>query len=160
MNNKGVTLVELLIYLGLSMMMLLVLSELFVSILDESVETQNYSIVQTDGRYIMTRLRYQINNADSVLLPANLGDSSDELRLSVGGVEQRYYTVDDQLFLNDGSGEYLMSHPDSKVTDIVFVRHGNIGGKAIIDISFKVSTGVAGTAQYETQIFKGTGGLR
>lgn len=160
LTNKGVTLVELLIYLGLSIVMLVVLSELFIGILNESVETQNYSATQTDGRYIMGRLRGAISNASLVSVPANLGDASDHLELVVDGVTQRYYISNDKLYLNDGTGDYLISHLDSSITGVSFTRTGNAGGKPVIDIEFTSSTGVSETAQYESQTFKGAGGLR
>lgn len=160
MTNKGVTLVELLIYLGLSSIMLVILGELFVSILNESVETQNYSAVQTDGRYITARLRYTINNADSITTPANLGDTSGELTTVNGGSQFHYYVNGDKLYLNDGTGDYLISNLDTKITELGFSRQGNIGGKPVISVLFTASSGVSGTAQYETQTFGGAGGLR
>jgi hypothetical protein len=160
LNKKGVTLVELLIYLGLSSMMLVILGELFVSILNESMETQNYSAVQTDGRYVTARLRYVVNNADSIATPANLGDISNELVAIYGANQYHYYINGDKLYLNDGSGDYLVSNLDSKITDLVFSRQGNAGGKPVILVSFKASSGIEGTAQQESQTFVGAGGLR
>ncbi|MFA5776466.1 MAG: hypothetical protein WC988_02845 [Patescibacteria group bacterium] len=160
LNKKGVTLVELLIYLGLATIMLVILSELFVSILNESVETQNYSMVQTDGRYITARLRYTVNNADSITTPANLGDTSSELTTVNGGSQFHYYVNGEKLYLNDGTGDYLMSNLDTKITDLVFSRQGNVAGKPVVSISFTASSGVSNTAQYESQNFVGAGGLR
>jgi hypothetical protein len=160
LNKKGVTLVELLIYLGLSSMMLVILGELFVSILNESMETQNYSAVQTDGRYVTARLRYVVNNADSIATPANLGDTSNELVAVNGANQYHYYLNGDKLYLNDGSGDYLVSNLDSKITDLEFSRQGNAGGKPVITVSFKASSGIEGTAQHESQTFVGAGGLR
>jgi hypothetical protein len=160
LNNKGVTIVELLIYLGLSTIMLVVLSELFVSILDESVKTQNYSAVQTDGRYILGRLKTQLNNATAVVTPANLGETSYELVLIISGATHRYYIINTKLYLSDGTGDYLISHLDTRITGVVFTRTGNIGGKPVILIEFVSSTGASGTIGYESQTFKGAGGLR
>jgi len=152
--------VELLIYLGLATIMLIVLSELFVSILNESAETQNYSAVQTDGRYITARLRYSINNADSITTPANLGGTSNELTIVTGGNQFHYYVNGDKLYLNDGTGDYLMSNLDTKITELKFSRQGNVAGKPVISISFTASSGISNTAQYESQTFVGAGGLR
>ena len=160
LGNKGVTIVELIIYLGLSTVMLVILSQLFGAILEESVKVQNYSAVQTDGRYTMGRLRTQLNNADSVSVPTNLGDSAGELVLAEGGETYHYYVYNEQLYLNDGVGDYLVSDLDTRITDVLFTRTGNIDGKPVILIQFTSSTGSAGTVQYESQTFKGAGGLR
>ena len=162
LNKKGATLVELLIYLGLASIMLVILSELFVSILNESVETQNYSAVQTDGRYILARLRYSINNADSITTPLNLGETSNTLELDGG--KYRFYLADNKFYLYSrddvGSPSYLMSNLDTKITDLVFSQQGNVGGKPVISIAFTASSGEVGTTQHETQTFVGAGGLR
>lgn len=160
LNSKGVTIVELLIYLGLSTVMLVILSQLFVSILDESVKTQNYSAVQTDGRYILGRLKTQLNNADAVTIPADLGETSDSLVLAVSGVAHTYYIANNKLYLSDGTGDYLVSHVDTNITDIAFTRTGNAVGKPVILIEFTSSTGSIGTIGYESQTFKSAGGLR
>jgi Tfp pilus assembly protein PilW len=160
LNKKGITIVELLIYLGLATIMLVVLSELFVSILDESTKTQNYSAVQTDGRYIMARLKYGINNADSITVPASLGETSAELTTTVGSTQFHYYVNGDKFYLNDGTGDYLISNLDTKITELEFVRQGNTDGKPMISVSFKAASSVSGTAQYESQTFVGAGGLR
>lgn len=160
LGNKGVTIVELIIYLGLSTIMLVILSQLFVAILEESVKVQNYSSVQTDGRYVLGRLKMQLNNADSVSVPANLGDSSGELILAQSGITYHYYVTNQQLYLNDGTGDYLVSDPDTQITDVLFTRTGNADGKPVILIEFTSSNGASGTVQYESQAFKGAGGLR
>ena len=152
--------VELMIYLGLSVVMLVVLGELFGAILIEGSKTQNYSAVQTDGRYIMGRLKTQLNNADSVSVPANLGESSGELMLAEGGTTYHYYVYNEQLYLNDGAFDYLVSDLNTRITDVLFTRTGNASGKPVVLIQFTSSTGSAGTMQYESQTFKGAGGLR
>lgn len=159
-SNKGVTLVELLLYLGLSVVMLAVLAQLFGAILNEGSKAQNYSAVQMDGRYILGRLKTQLNNADSVSTPAGLGESSQELVLLDGGVTYHYYVSDDKMYMNDGTGDYLISDLNTRVKDVLFTRTGNAGGKPVILIQFTSSSGVAGTAQYESQTYKGAGGLR
>lgn len=160
LGNKGITIVELMIYLGLSIVMLLVLSQLFVAILEESVKVQNYSAVQTDGRYVLGRLKMQLNNADLVSVPTNLGDSAGELVLTEDGTTYHYYINNEQLYLNDGTGDYLVSDLDTRITNMLFTRTGNTDGKPVILIEFTSSSGVAGTAQYESQTYKGAGGLR
>lgn len=162
LTNKGVTLVELLIYLGLSMIILVVLSELFVAILNESVKTQNYSAVQTDGRYVLGRLKMELNKASSVTTPGGLGEVSTELSILVDGFTHHYFVTEEKLYLNisPDPANYLVSNLDSRITNVFFTRTGNVGGKSVILIEFTSTTGIEGTAQYESQIFKGAGGLR
>lgn len=164
-QKKGITIVEMLVYLGLSTILMLTLAELFAGVLEESTKTQNYSAVQTDGQYVMTRLRNHISAASQIMVPASLGDSSTELQILVDGITYRYYLANNpqgvsQLYMNDGAADYLVSSVDSSVTDVSFVRTGNANGSPVINIQFTSSSGVAGTVQHETQVYKGAGGLR
>lgn len=159
-KNAGFTIVELVIYLGISVVMLTILGELFGSILNEGSKVQNYSAVQMDGKYILSRLKTHLNNADAVTVPANLGESSSELVLVEGGTTYHYYVINSHLYLNDGSGDYLISDPNTSISNVLFTKTGNPLGKAVILFEFTSSSGVAGTSQYESQTFKGAGGLR
>lgn len=160
LGRHGITLVELLIYLGISTIMLVVVSEFFVSILDESMEAQNYSSVQSDGIYVLNRFKNALNNADAVTIPTTLGSTSDELVLTVGGTTHRYHLSEGKILFNDGTGDYLVSNLDTQISSLSFTRTGNIGGKPVILIEFTSSSGVENTPQREETTFKGAGGLR
>src|SRR5579859_4809889 len=63
-NQKGVTLIELIIYMGIFSTLLMVLVQLFGSIVNVSLESQSNSSVSQDSRFILSRMSYDIRLAD------------------------------------------------------------------------------------------------
>ena len=140
--------------------MLAVLGELFVGILKESVDVTSFSIVQSNGRFITNKIRYIVNNAQTVNTPASLGDSTNSLEAVVNGVQLRVYILDGILYLNDGSGDYAVNSVDTRVSNAAFSRYGNAGGKHVITASFTVASDTEGIEKVESSDFRIAGGLR
>src|SRR3989344_9090196 len=72
---RGVTLIELLLYMGLLALFLLVLTDIFVAITSVRTETETTSAVEQDGRFIISRLAYDVSRADSISIPPQLGQT-------------------------------------------------------------------------------------
>src|SRR5687768_16701793 len=89
-NQKGFTLVELLIVMGLFGILLTVVTDMFVSTLSLQTESAAHSSVSQDGRFILSRLSYDIERASSITTPASLGASGSTLSMVVGGVAYSY----------------------------------------------------------------------
>ena len=89
-NTKGITLIEIILYIALLSVFILVLLDIFMGGLNLQFESQATSAVQTDGQFIMGRLMYDIKNADSVVTPAVLGTSSPTLVFTSSGVTYTY----------------------------------------------------------------------
>src|SRR5664279_2189876 len=91
--NKGFTLIEFLIFMSVLSTLLLVLTNVFSSILDSQLESKAYSSVDMDGRYILAKLAYDFQNADSyhdsILLPA-AGVSGSTLKININSVDYIY----------------------------------------------------------------------
>src|SRR3989338_7067480 len=83
-RSKGSTLIELLLYMGILSIFLMILTQLFLSVLDVSTESKQVSSVVQDGRFILARLRYDIQRADAINSPS-LGSSDTTLSLDIGG---------------------------------------------------------------------------
>lgn len=69
-NQDGFTIVELLIYM---VIMIVIFTQIFVSILDNQLRSTNTSNVADDGRYIYSRFIYDVNRADSIASPSAFG---------------------------------------------------------------------------------------
>ena len=80
MKHRGFTLIELLVYMGIFSILLVVLTEMLVSILNLQLDSTATSSVDQDNRFIQQRLTYDIQRAKSFTV------SSDQktLNLSVG----------------------------------------------------------------------------
>src|ERR1035437_6940241 len=90
-------------------MLILVLSNVFSSIIDSQVESKAYSAVDMDGRYILAKLAYDFQSADSLhdslVIPAP-GASGNTLKININSVDYIYNSTGSanfQLAQNVGS---------------------------------------------------------
>jgi Tfp pilus assembly protein PilW len=70
-SQKGFTIVELLLYMGIFSMLLVVLLQLFSTILSSHAESQATSSVDQDGAYLLARLAYDIHKASGITSGSN-----------------------------------------------------------------------------------------
>src|SRR5207253_6251537 len=89
-SKRGFTLVELLIYMGILAILIYVLTDILYSFVSTQASSESNAAVTQDGRYIYSRLIYDINRAQSVSGPANLGDSSNNISLVINGTNYSY----------------------------------------------------------------------
>jgi len=60
--KRGFTLIEILIYMGLMAALIIVLTNVFVTVLETQLESSSTSVVEIDGRYLLSRLIYDIHH--------------------------------------------------------------------------------------------------
>src|SRR5258708_14824797 len=70
LHERGFTLVEMLIYMGIFSLMLIALTQIFTSIIDVQLESQSNGSVSQDGQYILSRLSYDISRAQDIATPS------------------------------------------------------------------------------------------
>ena len=116
MKHRGFTLIELLVYMGIFSILLVVLTEMLVSILNLQLDSTATSSVDQDNRFIQQRLTYDIQRAKSFTV------SSDQktLNLSVGTSTFTYSALTNSLQLN---GLQLNSF-DTTITNLLFQKIG------------------------------------
>jgi prepilin-type N-terminal cleavage/methylation domain-containing protein len=137
-HPKGFTLIELLIYMGIFSILLVVLTQLFVTILNVQLESEASSSVEQDSKFILARMMYDIQKASQVVLPANLGDQGDTLSLMIGGDSYIYLPNGSDLDLNKNGTAGKLNSFDTTISNLVFQRLGNTGGINSIRIGFTV----------------------
>jgi type II secretory pathway pseudopilin PulG len=139
-SNKGFTITELLIYMGIFSILLVVLTEIFVTILKVQLESEATSSVEQDSRFILTRLMYDIQRANTVNLPASLGDQGSVLRFIIGGVTYTYTINNDNLELTMNANANKLNSFDTTISNLTFQRLGNPGGINSINVGFTVTS--------------------
>jgi type II secretory pathway pseudopilin PulG len=161
-SKNGFTLVELLIYMGILAVMIYVLADVLSTILTAQTSTQSNAQVAQDGRYIYSRLTYDINRAQSVSLPSNLGDSSDNLNLVINATNYSFAvaTPSGNLEVTDGTGTYTLNGPDTEISNLRFVRIGNVSGKHTFQINFTIKSKIPINGRIDSEEFETVAGLR
>ncbi len=151
-SARGFTLVELLIFMGLFSVILLVLSSLFASIVQQQLETQGMSAVETDATYLTARLQYDFDRADDIVLPEISGDTSDSLTLVIGGLDYTYSLTGTTLEMTTPSGTVSLTSPRTQVSDVSFHRVGNDSGVPTIEVLITLSSTAVNSTGSETRI--------
>lgn len=142
--SMGFTIVELLLYMGLFMGFLTILSGLFVSTLDSQTDSTTISHTDQDAWYLMNRFEYDLYRADSVITPANNGDVSDSLVIDVDGSLITYSLVGDSLFITQNSQTDKIVSGEVTVSNLSFKRLGNESGLATITVEAQLQNSIVG----------------
>ncbi len=156
MRRNGFTLVELVVYMGLLSVILVVLTTVFVSLVDLQLETQASSSLETDEAFIVNRLSTDIRNAEDIATPAANGDNGTTLELTVDGDVVTYTVSGGNITRTDTAGTFQINSFDTTVTGLDFLRLGVTGGKSSIRISFTLENDVAGNQTADTREIKTT----
>jgi hypothetical protein len=160
LHNSGITLIELPIYMGLLAILLLVFTNILVTTLDTLTSSETTASLSQDGRYIYSRFLYDVHRADTIALPANPGDSGNTLAFTVNSVNYSYTLENGNLIISDPNGTSQLNSFDTSVSNLVFRRIGNAGGKHTIQLTFTILGKTAGGHAPETRNFQTTASLR
>lgn len=159
-QQKGFTLIELIIYVGLLMVMLLLFTQILTTILEGQLRSTNTSNVADDGRYIYSRFIYDVGRADSIIEPALFGSSSANLTLVINGENHTYSTSSGNLVAINPSGTYNLNGYGSSISNLVFTKVGSDSAKDTVRISFTISGNIRKEGVADEQNFQTTAGLR
>jgi Tfp pilus assembly protein PilW len=130
-TERGATLVELLITMGLLAGFLVVLMSVFTASIDVQSQNGSYSAVASDGRFVLSRLAYDIRRASAVSAPIAAGDTGNTLALTIGGVPYTYSVVSGRLQVSiNGVDDYLTTD-QAVVSGLQFRRLGSSGPPSV-----------------------------
>ncbi|MFA5828819.1 MAG: hypothetical protein WC841_05700 [Candidatus Shapirobacteria bacterium] len=158
--SAGTTLIELILYMGLLSIFLLMIFNLFATILASQTRSVAVSLVQTNGNFILTKLTHDINQADSIITPLTVGTSDTSMVLRVGTSDSDYNVSDGRLVLTDSTGASNLNDTDTTVSDFVVKRLGNFGGRQGLQISFTITSNVIDNTSVKTKSFQTFASLR
>jgi type II secretory pathway pseudopilin PulG len=134
---SGFTLVELLVYMALMSIFLLVLLDIFTTILNTKLASESTSGISQDSRYILSKLSYDVNNSDSISTPT-LGSTSAILQLTASGSANTYALSGGNLVKTQGGVSMNLNGTDTMFDAISFKNMGKAGGKPTIQVIYTV----------------------
>lgn len=158
--RAGFTVVELLIYMGLLSILIVVLSQMFVTALNVQLESQATSSVDQDSTYVIARLSYDMQRADQIDIPASLGATTSELQLTIDGVSSSYQLNNGNLAVTRSGQTTQLNGYDSQFSSLSFQRLGNVGGENTIQVTGTVVSRTQANTLNETKDIQVTIGLR
>jgi type II secretory pathway pseudopilin PulG len=158
---SGFSLVELIIYMGMMMILISILSSIFSITLDTQLESTASTTVHDEGEFLLAKLTSDIRNSSVVSTPPAAGGQSSSLQLTLNGVANTY-TLDSSgnLAVTNAAGTNVLNNYLSSISSLTFTRLGNVGGKNSISLSFRVTSRILERGSPRTQLFSTTVGTR
>ncbi len=162
LKQRGFTLVEFLLYMGIFSILLVVTLQMFGSVFDAQLESQATSSVAADGRFILSRFAYDLDRAQSITTPSVQGTSSATLAIVVSGKTLTYSLSNNNLLLADsgGSTSDQLNGEGTTVSNLSFIRLAGGNGKDLVQLSFTLSSKAIRKTKNEIVNFQTTAGLR
>jgi hypothetical protein len=146
--------------MGLLVILILIFTEIFSSIIENQLSSTNTSNVADDGRYIYSRFIYDVSRAEAILEPELFGSSSANLILVINGENYTYSTSSGSLTVTDPAGSYTLNGYGTSITDLVFTKVGTESAKDTVQINFTISGNISKSGISDQQEFQTTAGLR
>ncbi len=161
-SSKGVTVVELILYMSILSVLLTILTSIFVSALDVQSESSASSSVQQDGNYILARLNYDVHRAQSISIPSSNGAVANNFQIIVGGVNYTYSVdANNNLILTNNLGANNLNNYGSSVSNFSVQRLGNVGGvENTLKINLTLTSRVKRISGFEKKDFETNLSLR
>jgi competence protein ComGC len=159
-SERGFTLVEMIITLGLMMMFLLVLTDLMTSAFNVQNESGANAWVATDGQAILQRLSYDVSRASAISTPTTLGGTSASLVLVIGGANYTYTSTGGNLQLTGPSSTFNLNTDKTTVPSISFTRLGDAGRPDTVRATFTITSTTKSNGAPVTSTFTTTAGRR
>src|SRR3989339_886586 len=113
--SKGFTLIELIIFIGIFSVLIFALTDIFISTLFEKNKSESSSTLNQDAKFIISKLQYDIENANSIFSP-ELGQSDSNLTIILYGQPLIYSSSSGNLVLNDGAANHRLNSVESKIS--------------------------------------------
>jgi prepilin-type N-terminal cleavage/methylation domain-containing protein len=158
-KQRGFSLIEMLIVMGLLSILLVALTDMFTSVLNVQTESESTAAVSQDGRFVLARLGYDINHASSITTPAALGGSGSTLAIVVGGNTYTYTVSGGNLQLTNHLGTNNLNGSETTISGFTVQRLG-VASKDSIRLSFTVTSRAQPKQGAEVKTFTTTVGRR
>ena len=161
--QKGVTILELVLYMAILSGLLVILTSIFVAALDVQMESSATSSVEEDGNYILAKLAYDIHRAQSISIPPSNGaTSTGSFEIVIDGINYTYATdANNNLILTNNTGANNLNNYNSGISNFSIQRLGNAGGaEDTLRISFVITSRDKRISGYEVRNFSTNLSLR
>lgn len=139
---KGFTLVELLLYVGISSVILFVISMFLGAMLQSQVKNQAILEVEQQGMYVLSLMTRTVRNSEAITNPTTgLSDSSLSLSMPTPLVNPSLFSVSSGvLFVTEGIGSPVaLTNNRVTVSDFIIENLSRASTSGTVKIQFKIS---------------------
>ncbi len=160
LREKGVTIAELVVYMGILSIVLLLFVQLFALIVNKQLETESVSSVQQDSNYLLLKFNHDFQQMDSITLPSQPGQTSLVLKCATNMLETQYLVENQRLIASTSGTKIQLNGYDTIVSNPLFIRLGNGSSNDVVRITFDITSKAKKQSGSEYYQFNSTFGLR
>jgi hypothetical protein len=154
--QRGFTITEMLLYMGLLTILVGILGSIFGSIIDTQLESNALSNVDQDGRYIMAKLIYDFHASQSITTPTTPGQQTSSLQIIVNSQNYTYSLNNSNLQLVNNLGTNQLNSIGSTVSNLSFLRIGTGDNNDTVKVRFTLTSSASRTKGPEIRNFETT----
>lgn len=159
-KQQGFTIVELILYGALVTVFLTIVSQMFLSALDVSMESESYAATELDNRYIFSRIIHDVYRASAITEPAVTGVSSSTLSLTIGGASYQYASSAGNLVLTTLLDSNNLNSIDSQLSAFEVTRIGVASDSASVHVKVTLTARTVPESGSRVRTYETTIGLR
>lgn len=149
------------IYIGTLAIFLAILTQVFTSILNVRTKTESTSSLEQDSKYVLSRLLYDIQRAQAITLPVNLGDQGNRLDITIDGSPYSYFISGNNLMMTDNTSTYALNSNGTTVSALNFYRLGPaLTGRNTVRVNLTITSVVHSTTGVDKNLIQTTIGTR
>jgi Tfp pilus assembly protein PilW len=140
MNQRGFSLIEIILYISLSGIILFTTAVTFISVLDARTKNQTIAIVDQEGAKAMSIITQTVRNANAINSPT-AGNSASTLSVNTGSSDPKVFTLTNgAITMQEGGGEAVAL--TSSLVTISNLNFRNLSGTSSpgnVDVTFTVA---------------------
>jgi len=161
-KQKGFTLIEMVLYMGILVLLIGVLSSIFSAIISVQLDSTATSSVDQDGRYLLAKFTRDVASSSATIIPANPGNQTTTLQLTINSINYTYSldSNNDLQIVNNSTNETnVLNSYNTSVSGLTFTRIGSGDSNDTIQITYTITSRTKEKAgQQETKSFTTTVG--
>lgn len=163
-SQSGFTMIEFVVYIGIFMILIGILTSVFTSILDTQIQTETTSGIDENQHYLLARLTYDTIRSQIIIIPSSPGLRTSNLQLMINNINYSYGIDNNGNFqikdMTNNLGPYNLNGYDASVSGMQFSRIGNVGGKNTIQVAFTITSRTLQRGAKQSKSFTTTIGTR
>lgn len=141
-STRGVTLIELLLYISISVTLLSTISGSLIMMLQSRIKSQTIAEVEQQGMHVMRLITQTLRNAEEITSPT-IGNSSASLILQVANIASSPTVFDlsgGEMRVKGGAGTAAaLTNSHITVSDLTFNNVSYEGTPGIVQVLFTVT---------------------
>jgi type II secretory pathway pseudopilin PulG len=157
--SKGFTLIELVLYMGILVLLITVLSTILTAIVDVQLNSNSTSSVDQDGNYLLAKLTHDVASSSAVLVPANPGNQTSTLQLTINSINYTYSlnSSNNLQVVNSSTNETnVLNSYNTSVSGLTFTRIGSGGSGDTVQVTYSITSRIKIRGGFETKSFTTT----